>query len=44
LRTNRRFDISKRRAKDPAEMLAEISPLSGSKNGGHDRSQIANTS
>lgn len=35
LRINRRFDILKRRAKYPAEMLADIRPLSGSKNGGH---------
>ena len=37
--TCRRFDISKRRARHPAEMLAQISPLSGSKNGGHNPPQ-----
>jgi len=33
----RRFDIPKRRVKHPAEMLAQISPLSGSKNADHNR-------
>jgi hypothetical protein len=40
LTTSLRIDIQKRRAKSPADMLAEIGLLSGSKNGDHIRHRL----